>query len=302
MTDNVRHILSMSGGKDSTALALYMRDRQENMEYIFCDTKKELQETYDYLNKVEALLGKPIIRLHSDRGFDHWLEVYGDYLPSPQMRWCTRQLKIVPFEQFVGDDPVVSYVGIRADEPDRVGYISTNSNISVRYPFKEDGLGKADVLRILQDSGLGLPEYYKWRTRSGCYFCFFQRKSEWVGLKTHHPDLYEEAKTYEKNLDTTDPENKRRYTWSQSESLEELERPERRADIEQKLKVLENRKAERMENLTLAELFARDDPNHHEVTEQRRQEIREQMSRAEQLEEAFAHEDDGEEGCLICHL
>lgn len=84
----------MSGGKDSTALAVYMRDREPDMEYVFCDTKKELQETYDYLAKVEAYLGKPIIRLNDERGFDHWLEVYGYYLPSPQMRWCTRQLKI----------------------------------------------------------------------------------------------------------------------------------------------------------------------------------------------------------------
>ena len=103
----------MSGGKDSTALAVYMRDRQSDMEYVFCDTKKELQETYDYLAKVEAYLGKPIVRLNDDRGFDHWLEVYGHYLPSPQMRWCTRQLKIRPFETFVGDTPVISYIGIR---------------------------------------------------------------------------------------------------------------------------------------------------------------------------------------------
>ena len=88
MSDRVRHILSMSGGKDSTALAVYMRDREPTMEYAFCDTKKELQETYDYLDKVEAYLGKPIIRLNDERGFDHWLEVYGHYLPSPQMRWC----------------------------------------------------------------------------------------------------------------------------------------------------------------------------------------------------------------------
>ena len=45
----VRHILSLSGGKDSTALAIYMRDRIPEMEYAFCDTEKELPETYDYL-------------------------------------------------------------------------------------------------------------------------------------------------------------------------------------------------------------------------------------------------------------
>jgi 3'-phosphoadenosine 5'-phosphosulfate sulfotransferase (PAPS reductase)/FAD synthetase len=238
------------------------------MEYVFCDTKKELKETYEYLDKVEAYLGQPIVRLSDDRGFDHWLEVYGGYLPSPRMRWCTRQLKIRPFEKYVGEDAVVSYVGIRADE-DREGYISTNPNIKPRFPFKEDGITKPDVLRILEESGLGLPEYYEWRTRSGCYFCFFQRKSEWIGLKEQHPDLFEKAKDYEK----FDPETGKRYTWAQSESLEELAQPERASEIRRKhLKVLNAEQATRPDR-PLSEVLA----DVHDL-------------------------EDDEEPCLICHL
>src|ERR1044071_7416083 len=118
-----RHVLSMSGGKDSTALALYMRDRVPEMEYVFCDTGKELKETYEYLQLVEVKLCKKIVRLNAHLGFDHWLDVYGGYLPSPGMRWCTKMLKLKPFEEYVGEQPVISYVGLRADE-DRVGYIS----------------------------------------------------------------------------------------------------------------------------------------------------------------------------------
>jgi 3'-phosphoadenosine 5'-phosphosulfate sulfotransferase (PAPS reductase)/FAD synthetase len=221
-----RHILALSGGKDSSALAVYMKDRVENMEYVFCDTGKELPETYEYLAKLEAFLGRKIIRLNADRGFDHWLKVYGGYLPSPRMRWCTRQLKLKPFEDYIGDDECVSYVGIRSDE-DRVGYISTKPNLKAVFPFKEAGLDHSDILRLLEESGLGLPGYYKWRTRSGCYFCFFQRKSEWAGLLEHHPELFEESKQYEKH----DPETGERYTWSQRESLEELQRPERLVQI-----------------------------------------------------------------------
>jgi len=55
---SVRHILSLSGGKDSAALAIHMRDRIPQMEYVFCDTNKELPETYDYLNQIEAYLSK----------------------------------------------------------------------------------------------------------------------------------------------------------------------------------------------------------------------------------------------------
>lgn len=250
MSKSVRHVLGLSGGKDSSALAVYLRDRVPDMEYFFCDTQKELPETYEYLARLEAYLGKPIERLNAERGFDHWLQVYGSYLPSARMRWCTRQLKLVPFEKFVGDDECISYVGIRADE-DREGYISTKPNIKAVFPFKEDGIKKADVLRILEEAGLGLPKYYSWRTRSGCYFCFFQRKSEWVGLLERHPDLYELAKGYEK----VDPDTGKRYTWQQGEGLDDLAKPER-------VKAIKEREAKASEALaagTLAEVFDDDE-------------------------------------------
>ncbi|MBI5498932.1 MAG: phosphoadenosine phosphosulfate reductase family protein [Deltaproteobacteria bacterium] len=229
MGARTRHILSLSGGKDSAALAVYLKDRIGDLEYVFCDTKKELPETYEYLARLEAFLGRPIVRLNDDRGFDHWLQLYGGYLPSSKMRWCTRQLKIKPFERYVGEDEAINYIGIRADE-DREGYISTKPNLSARYPFKEDGLRKADVLRLLEEAGLGLPSYYRWRSRSGCYFCFFQRKIEWVGLMENHPDLFAEAKAYEKVDDATGT----RYSWQHGEMLSDLAQPRRIADIRRK--------------------------------------------------------------------
>ena len=218
MAQKVRHILSISGGKDSSALAVYMRDRIPEMEYVFCDTHKELPETIQYIDKLEAYLGKPVVRLgHDGRSFDHYLQLYRGYLPSARMRWCTKHLKIEPFEQFVGDSPVMSYIGIRADE-DREGMISTKPNITPRFPFKEDGITIGDVHQILEDAGLGLPRYYEWRSRSGCYFCFFQQKHEWIGLRDNHPDLFDAARSYEK----TDERTGERFTWCDTESLAEL--------------------------------------------------------------------------------
>jgi 3'-phosphoadenosine 5'-phosphosulfate sulfotransferase (PAPS reductase)/FAD synthetase len=250
MSKKVRHILMLSGGKDSTALAIYMRDRVPEMEYAFCDTDKELPETYEYLTKIEYFLGKKIERLRDDRGFDHWLQVYGGYLPSSNMRWCTRMLKIKPFEKYVGDDEVMMYVGIRADE-DRTAYISTKPNIKTVIPFKDDGLTIDDVHRILDESGIGLPAYYDWRTRSGCYFCFFQRRSEWVGLLEKHPDLFEKAKEYEK----IDEEAGERYTWSGKESLAELARPERVQEIKERQEKAMAVKKKRRVNLPLVEVL-----------------------------------------------
>jgi len=122
----VRHLLGLSGGKDSAALAIYLRDKIPDMEYFFADTGAELPETLAFVDLMQDYLGKEIARLNAGRDFDYYLKLHSNYLPSAQQRWCTINLKLKPFEQFVGDDEVISYVGIRADEPQREGYRSRN--------------------------------------------------------------------------------------------------------------------------------------------------------------------------------
>ena len=263
-----RHILNLSGGKDSTALAVFMKDKIAEMEYAFCDTGSELQETYEYLDKVESFLGKKVIRLNSDRPFDQWLEIYSGYLPSPRSRWCTKDMKIIPFERFVGDDTVYSYIGIRADE-DREGYISSKPNIIPVYPLKEAGITIKDVNEILQKSGLGLPKYYEWRSRSGCYFCFFQRRNEWVGLLEKHPDLFYKAKAYEK----VDSKTGKNFTWVQGATLADIER-----DREKIKDRAANSQKSTGEKKTLYEMF-------DEFAVERTQQ-----------------EEDPGDACMICHL
>jgi hypothetical protein len=233
-TGQVKHVLGLSGGRDSAALAVYMRQHYPELaiEYFFTDTGKELPEVYEYLGRLEGFLGRQILRLNPDRDFDFWLKQFNDFLPSPQSRWCTRQLKLRPFERWLrpmldGGATISSYVAIRSDEEYRDGYASKHDRLVVKLPFKEAGIDKAGVLEILDAAGLGLPKYYSWRTRSGCTFCFFQQKIEWVRLRDEHPKAFEEAKAYEKNaVDHGSP-----FTWSQGESLEELECPERIAQI-----------------------------------------------------------------------
>jgi 3'-phosphoadenosine 5'-phosphosulfate sulfotransferase (PAPS reductase)/FAD synthetase len=329
MKKKLRHVLGISGGKDSAALAIYLRHKYPSLdiEYYFTDTGKELEETYNVIDSLEGLLGKKIIRLKAAENsskdpFDHFFTVYGGYLPSSSSRWCTKKLKLEPFEEFVGNDPVVSYVGIRGDE-DREGYISRRPNIQSIFPFRkniwsEDIISKAlkhenidalkeiyafsfgyrederiiqliqqpispkftaqqklnqlldqnvkefnyaifeflkstnyplsnadnfelidneevlvreDIFRILRET-IGIPAYYESlpfdsaaggghyaRSRSGCYFCFFQQKIEWVWLYEQHPELFQKAMEYENE--------KEGFTWSQNESLREMILPER---------------------------------------------------------------------------
>ncbi|HEX5002402.1 MAG TPA: phosphoadenosine phosphosulfate reductase family protein [Bacteroidia bacterium] len=335
--NKIRHVLGISGGKDSAALAIYLNLKypQLNIDYYFCDTGKELQETYLLIERLESLLGKSITTLiaedakqnPSDNPFDHFFKIYRGYLPSSTARWCTKKLKLEPFEKYVGESPVISYVGIRGDE-NREGYISKKSNIQSIFPFRkniwsEDVINKVmhptnnewlmdvysslmsgrkldkvnsaifssissdvekakrlsdlldvgvvefnkavfsfmkntdyplaleedfpllendevlvreDIFRILRESGVGVPEYYEKikyevdgksseyaRSRSGCYFCFFQQKIEWIWLYEQHPDLFEKAMQYENE--------KEGFTWNQHESLDDLIQPSRMEQI-----------------------------------------------------------------------
>ena len=233
----VKHVLGLSGGKDSAALAIHMRENYPDLdiEYFFTDTGKELPEVYDFFNKLEAYLGKEIVRLNDDKGFDYWLEQFNNFLPSAQQRWCTIQMKLKPFEDWVKPYldqgyEIISYVGIRADEPYRDGYVPTEKFLKVKMPFVEDGLNKQDIINILNNTGLGLPKYYDWRSRSGCTFCFYQRKIEWVKLRERHPEAFEEAKRYEKHLNENASGEK--YYWLGKDTpLSTLEDPKRIEEI-----------------------------------------------------------------------
>lgn len=241
----VRQLVPLSGGKDSTALAVYLSQNHPTVpfEYVFSDTGAELPETYAYLDRLEHVLDAPVKRVSALKmlgvaekpgrtAFDVVLfEHFAGFLPSPRSRWCTRMLKIHPFEQYAGSDLAYSYIAIRADER-RKGYIgsggkpvvlSQKSNITPVYPFKDIGYGLSDIQRILDESGLGLPDYYAWRSRSGCYFCFYQQIAEWQGLSELHPELFDRAKSYETHQDG------RGYTWVDGRSLDEVAAMPRRS-------------------------------------------------------------------------
>lgn len=118
-----RHLLGLSGGRDSAALAVHVRQTRPDLdvEYFYTDTGKELPEVYEFLGRLEGFLGKPILRLNPRRDFDFWLREYNHFLPSPQTRWCTRQLKLAPFEQWIrpmlnAGDCVFTYVATQIED------------------------------------------------------------------------------------------------------------------------------------------------------------------------------------------
>ncbi|WP_293307756.1 phosphoadenosine phosphosulfate reductase family protein [Pedobacter sp. UBA5917] len=155
--NSVRHVLGISGGKDSAALAIYMKELYPHMdiEFYTCDTGKELEETYQLIRNLESKLGVSIHKLYAKEGdkgnpFDFYHNLYGGYLPSSNARWCTQKLKIEPFENYIGTTPVISYVGIRGDE-DREGYISTKPHVQSIFPFRENIWSEEVIGKVLRN-------------------------------------------------------------------------------------------------------------------------------------------------------
>ena len=222
----MRHIIPISG-KDSLATAIVQKRISPNIEYeyVFNPTGAELPEVFEWLDKVEVYLGAKIERVGEN--LIEIIEDNGFFLPSRYARYCTRQSKIEPFEKWIGKDDCTVYYGIRADE-NRGGYDNARyPNIIPNYPLKEVGYGIDNVYEVISEVGLKPPTFFwesvfdevclytsvedikqllkvwkidmifSWRTRANCYFCFNQRKYEWVGLLEHHPELFWEAERLE---------------------------------------------------------------------------------------------------------
>lgn len=256
MMNNIRHILSISGGKDSAALAFHLRDTRPEVdfEYVFFDTEEELPETYAYLEKLERALGITVKKIYPKKSFKDLLKQYNGFLPSPTERWCTRNLKLEALIDYVKEGVIYNYVGIRADE-NRTGLIPHREDFHTVMPFVEDGITLNDVKRILHENGVGLPEYYTPvydaefdisynRTRSGCYFCFFMRQIEWVWLLEKHHEEYWKAADFEKDG----------YTWIRDMSLVEFAKAENIARVKESYKKYEEyKKNHKVKNGTMME-------------------------------------------------
>ena len=238
------HILSLSGGKDSTALAFFMKENMpeifEKTELVFYDTGCDLPETYDYLNKIEIFLKKKITRVKPEKTFEHLLTV-NRVLPSHFRRWCTVELKVRPSQKYIesklkenGYGIVNLYVGIRKDEEHRKGILLISDLekefVKPQYPLIDNFICKNDVEKILIKNGINYPSYYNYRSRNGCYFCFYQNASDWLNLYEKHPDLFKKASDYEK---FTRKGSKRIFRWNEKYYLEDMIKPENMKKIKE---------------------------------------------------------------------
>lgn len=197
-----QHWIPQSGGADSAALAIVMTALFPDVPFqlIFTDTGVDEIGCYETLDKVEAYTGRKILRIEPERNLFELIEDWGGFLPGPNSRYCTKQLKTLPFERFMkearqGDELIHAYIGIRADEATRLAF--TSPVIETHLPFIDLDLRRGDIMRVLEES-IGVPAYYRRRSRSGCETCFFQRRTELIGLMLERPEGFNRGMQCEK--------------------------------------------------------------------------------------------------------
>lgn len=199
--NGVAHIVALSGGHDSTILALELRDRAPRpYTYVCTPTGDELPEMFVHWKRLGEMLGTRLIPIMNGT-LSSVIRDQGT-LPNFRMRFCTRILKIEPYRKFLKEQtaigPVVSYVGLRADEPGRAGgAYSDIDGFEMRFPLREWGWGEAEVQAGLSDRGVSCP------VRTDCARCYHQRIGEWFLLWLDHRDLFESAIADEKEFGAT---------------------------------------------------------------------------------------------------
>lgn len=185
------HIVALSGGKDSTAMALRLRETEPNtdFEFVVTPTGNELPEMVSHWNKLQELLDRKLTVVSGGDSLGSLIKKW-TALPNWRQRWCTRVLKLEPYEAYIASRlPVVSYVGIRADE-DREGF-ELGEGVTRHFPLIEWGWGLHEVLDYLDARGVIIPE------RTDCAACFFQTLGEWYTLWADHHGYYLQAEAWE---------------------------------------------------------------------------------------------------------
>ena len=194
------YLIPVSGGADSTALAILMHEMFPHVNFRLCftDTGAEEPSIYETLKRLEIFLGKKIDWIAPERDLWQLIRDFNNFLPSSRDRYCTRELKLKSFsrwmKQFDGRRKWM-FVGIRADEPFRLAF--TTEDASTEMPLLDLGWKRADVFEKLR-STIGIPELYRTRLRSGCSVCPFQRRSELVGLLQSRPEEFAAGAAVEK--------------------------------------------------------------------------------------------------------
>ena len=240
------HVVSFSGGKDSTAMLLRMIEEGMRVDLIlYCDTGLEFPEMEEHIRKVEEYIGREIVKLKNPNGFMYWATEHkrvvrsekipgvkpGDIMtgyawPSMFSRWCTRELKHDVINDYLRslrkEYELVQYIGIAADEPKR--------ERGENYPLIAWGMTEADCLKYCYDRGFDWGGLYQIWDRVSCWCCPLQGLEDLRKLKKYRPELWERLKEMDRIINEKCTDNNtfgsmsKRINFKYTYSLTDIER------------------------------------------------------------------------------
>jgi len=188
-------VASVSGGKDSTALMLSLREAEVPFRAVFADTGWEARETYEYLDLLREKIG-PIDVVRPKRDMIESIRHRAGF-SSRMQRWCTRELKLTPLRAYhdaLGVE-TVNAMGVRGEESARRAAMAEWADDEEwgGYVWRPLIAWKVeDVIAIHHRHGVPLnPLYHQGFDRVGCWPCIFSRKDEIRGLADKDPERVE---------------------------------------------------------------------------------------------------------------
>ena len=196
------NIISFSGGKDSTAMALLMLENDIPIHSVVAfDTGWEFPGMYDHWRLFEKKTGLKIQVLKPKWSFVYWMferpivarkgpnkgkvHIFGNGWPSFTRRWCTREkvTQIEKFKKTIGN--AISCIGIAWDEQHRAKNTDTK-----RYPLIEWGITEKQALKICRNYGFDWSGLYDVFDRVSCYCCPLQKLGDLRLLRRYYPEQW----------------------------------------------------------------------------------------------------------------
>ncbi len=204
----MQNIVSFSGGKDSTAMLLMMLEKGIQVDkIIFADTTLEFPEMYDWIDKIENLIQRPIEKIKPKKTWDeHFYGVFtrgkfkGRRRGFPfliQKCWWNREAKYLLLDKAHGVNNTI-FIGIAIDEKKRTKAKQYNKTyLTYKFPLCEWNMTEQNCFAYLEKRQLYHP--LKKFKRTGCWLCPKQNEKSLEILMKDYPDLWEKLKKYEKD-------------------------------------------------------------------------------------------------------
>lgn len=206
------HLAQFSGGKDSTAMLLWMAEQGIEFTPVFCDTGWEHPLTYAYIEEInQTVLGGRLVVLRSEKyeGFAD-LAIKRKMVPGKMTRFCTQELKIFPSQKYIQslDDDVTVYQGIRADESlarskgGRSQWVDDAGGYQIERPLFD--WTAAQCFDLMKRHGVRPnPLYLMGASRVGCWPCVFVGLRELRALLRSTPEIKPRLREFEARLNET---------------------------------------------------------------------------------------------------